>query len=395
MNRIERYLAQIVVSYTLVVMLVLLVIFGFFEFMNQLGSLTETYTLGIASLFTLLKLPVYSYEIFPIVLVIGTLMGLGSLANQSELTVLRVTGWSIARILWAVLKAALLMWVVIAVVGEWVAPASEAYAKKVRAEALHKSFSVGSSDGLWVKDAERYIHVERVVKSTELKNITIYEVADGQLTQLSQIKQAHYEDGDWLFKGAVQQQLSFVERKRLLNSNSSSGSEVELETDLKTGPVADTAPAESAEPLPPLLQLKTTHAENMATTFPFKPTDLQNLDIETRYLSAWNLYQYIQFLEANDLEASRFELEFWRKISMPLLVIAMIAIVFPLIFGSIRQVSMGQRVFLGVLLGMGFYLVNQLVGNLTVVYQWPVMLGAFAPAIIILLTAGVWLQRNR
>jgi lipopolysaccharide export system permease protein len=73
----------------------------------------------------------------------------------------------------------------------------------------------------------------------------------------------------------------------------------------------------------------------------------------------------------------------------------MIALVFPLIFGSIRQVSMGQRVFFGVLLGMGFHLLNQLVGNLTVVYQWPVMLGAFLPATLLLLVSMLWLQKTR
>ena len=366
MNRIERYLAGIVVSYTLLVMLVLLVIFGFFEFMNQVSKLTDGYTLALGSFYTLLKLPVYSYEIFPIVLVIGTLMGLGSLANQSELTVLRVTGWSIKRILWAVLKTALLMWLVIAMIGEWVAPASEAYAKKMRAEALHQSFSVGSKDGLWVKDADRYIHVERVISSTELKDVTIYELTDGHLSELSQIKSAHYEEGGWLFKNAFQQQLNFGK------------------VNLK-----------SVEVLPPVLELKVNRTQSLSTSFPLKPEDLENLDIETRYLSAWNLYQYIQFLEANDLETSRHELEFWRKISMPLMVIAMIAIVFPLIFGSIRQVSIGQRVFIGVLLGMGFHLLNQLVGNLTVVYHWPVMLGAFMPAIILLLMASLWLQKTR
>ncbi len=365
MNRIERYLARIVVSYTLLVMLVLLVIFGFFEFTNQVSKLTDSYTLALASFYTLLKLPVYSYEIFPIVLVIGTLMGLGSLANQSELTVLRVTGWSIKRILWAVLKTALLMWLVIAMVGEWVAPASEAYAKKMRAEALHQSFSVGSKDGLWVKDANRYIHVGRVISNTELRDITTYELAEGQLSELSQIKKASYKKGQWLFKDAFQQQLSFVTPQ------------IELES------------------LPPLLELKVSRAESLISSFPLTPEELQNLDIETRYLSAWDLYQYIQFLEANDLESGSQKLEFWRKISMPIMVIAMIGIVFPLIFGSIRQVSMGQRVFLGVLLGMGFYLLNQLVGNLTVVYHWPVMLGAFMPAIILLLIASVWLQKAR
>ncbi len=367
MNRIERYLARVVVSYTLLVMVVLLVIFGFFEFMNQVSKLTETYTLAKGTLYTLLKLPVYSYEIFPIVLVIGTLMGLGSLANQSELTILRVTGWSIKRILWAVLKTAFIMWLVIAVVGEWVAPSSEAYAKKLRAEALNKSFSIGTESGLWLKEGERYIHVKRVLSKSKLRDITVYDLeSSGALSKLLMVKEAHYQQGGWQFYQAVEQSLVFVMPDK------------KAEIDV----------------LPQLSLILNTH-DQVQMSFPLTPEALQNLGIETRYLSAWDLYQYIQFLQTNDLETGAYQLEFWRKIAMPLVVVAMIAIVFPLIFGSIRQVSMGQRVFLGVLLGMGFHLLNQLVGNLTVVYHWPVILGAFLPALILLGVALIWLQRVR
>jgi len=367
MNRIERYLAQVVVSYTLLVMLVLLVIFGFFEFMNQVAKLTDSYTLAMGAFYTLLKLPVYSYQIFPIVLVIGTLMGLGSLANQSELTVLRVTGWSIKRILWAVLKTAFLMWLVIAVIGELVAPKSEAYAKKIRAEALNQSFSVGSGDGLWVKEADRYIHVGRVISSTDLRNISIYELYQGQLVQLSQVENATYQKEQWIFRQAEKQRLNFTELPSLADG----------------------------QKVPDLLSIDISKLERLQASFPLNPEELVNLDIETRYLSAWDLYQYIQFLQSNDLETGSYELEFWRKLSMPIVVLAMISIVFPLIFGSIRQVSMGQRVFLGVLLGMGFHLLNQLVGNLTVVYHLPVILGAFLPAVVVLAIAIIWLQRTR
>lgn len=368
MNRIERYLARVVVSYTLLVMVVLLVIFGFFEFMNQVSKLTETYTLAKGTLYTLLKLPVYSYEIFPIVLLIGTLMGLGSLANQSELMVLRVTGWSIKRILWAVLKTALMMWLVIAMVGEWVAPASEAYAKKLRAEALNQSFSVGAGSGFWIKEANRYIHVKQVLSTTELRDITVYELGAEGLKSLAVIQEGHYQQGQWQFQNTVTQTLVFTPATE-------GGSEVALQSHLSIWLEESTA------------------LQNFS--FPLTPEALQNLEIETRYLSVWDLYQHIQFLQANDLETGAYQLEFWRKVAMPLVVFAMIAIVFPLIFGSIRQVSMGQRVFLGVLLGMGFHLLNQLVGNLTVVYHWPVLMGAFLPALLLLTMALFWLQRVR
>ncbi|MBN2866877.1 MAG: LptF/LptG family permease, partial [Thiotrichales bacterium] len=163
MNVIERYLGRVVVGHTLLVLMVLLLILGFSEFMIQLGKLSAEYTLAKGTLYTLLKLPVYGYEIFPVAILIGTLIGLGGLANHAELTILRVTGWSIGRIFWAVMKTVFLLWLAAAVIGEWAAPQAESYAKKLRGEALHSSFSIGSSSDFWLKDEQKYIHINHVI----------------------------------------------------------------------------------------------------------------------------------------------------------------------------------------------------------------------------------------
>lgn len=359
MNRIERYLGSVVLSYTLFVLLVLMVIFSFFEFMNQVGKLTDTYTLSLGAFYTLLKVPVYSYEVFPIALLIGTLMGLGSLVNQSELTVLRVTGWSIRRILWAVLKTAFLMWLVMALVGEFVAPNSEAYAKKMRAEALNLTFSIGSSNGLWIRDDAQYTHVGRIISSTELRDIELYVLNNGRVQSLLLAQNANF-NGTWKFHKVKQVDLNLM-----------------------------------AQPDGGLNKLNyaSKQLDEMSQSFPLKPEDLTNLDIETRYLSTWDLYHYISSLKANDLDSSAYSLSFWRKVAAPLMILAMIIVVFPLIFGSMRQVSVGQRIFLGVMIGMGFHLLNQLIGNIAVVYQFPVILAAIGPSLILLIGSWLWLKK--
>jgi lipopolysaccharide export system permease protein len=372
MNRIERYLGQVVLSHTLLVLLVLLVILGFSEFMIQLGKLTEEYTLSKGALYTLLKLPVYAYEIFPVALLIGALMGLGGLANQSELTILRVTGWSIGRILGAVLKTAMLMWLVMALIGEFVAPASETYSKQLRGEALQKGFSVGSGSGFWLKDPQRYIHVQKVVSSTRLEQIDIYVQSEGDIRQVQQAQRAEFADGQWTLLDVRQQTLSF-------NPPPSA-----LPQDLLNG----------AAPLP-LLDWQLSREAQVSADFPLTPQVLQSLSIETRYMGMLDLYRYIGFLKQNDLDSEQYQLAFWRKWAMPLVVVGMIALVFPLIFGSRRQVSMGQRVFVGILIGMSFHLLNQLFGNLSVVYHLPALIGAFLPAVVMLLAAFLWLKRVR
>jgi len=368
MNRIERYLGQVVLTHTLLVLFVLLIVLGFFEFMVQLGKLTESYTLAKATLYTLLKLPVYSYEIFPVALLIGSLMGLGGLANQSELTILRVTGWSIGRILIAVLKTTLLLWVVIALIGEFVAPNSEAYAKKLKSEALHDGFSIGSDSGFWLKEPSRFIHVQQVISSTELRDISVYTQDQGELNQYSRAEKALYENGGWRLFNVQQQALLFEK-----------GSELASQLGHKTPP----------------LKWQSSLLPTESLNFPLKPEVLESLNIETRYMSAVDLYRYIEFLQENELDSEQYQLAFWRKLAMPLVVIGMMAIVFPLIFGSSRQVSIGQRIFVGILIGMSFHLLNQMFGNLSVVYHLPALIGAFLPAVLMLIIASYWLKRIR
>lgn len=360
MNRIERYLATVVISYTLLVLLVLMALLGFSTFMSEVGDVNEHYSTWQAGLYSLLKLPNYSYQLFPVALLIGTLMGLGSLANHSELTVLRVTGWSVRRIFWAVAKAALVLWVIMALIGENIGSSAEAYGNKVRTEALNKSFSIGKDQGFWVRNNKRFIHIEQALSKTELQNLSLYQLEGVQLKQFQHISVVRYVDGEWWAMD--------IEQKSLNWNKSDSGTWLEYH--------------------------RGSFVKNRIA-LPFQPEDLEKLNVKTRSMNTWELRQQIDFMQQNGVDASPLKLAFWKKIASPIVVLAMIAIVFPLIFGSQRQVSMGQRIFMGVLIGLLFHLANEMLGNLSVVYQLPVVLAAFIPAILLFSTALIWLRLQK
>lgn len=364
MNRIERYLGSVVVAHSLLVLLVLLTVLILGEFMMQLGHLKEDYTLVKGTIYSLLKIPVFGYQLLPVAVLIGTLLGLGGLANNAELTVLRATGWSVRRIFWAVIKSVLIFWFVLAILGEWLGPPSETYANKVKSEALQKNISLGSRFGFWMKDTHRLIYVQRVVSQTEMRGIVIYQMENHQLNTLVQAKSAHFEDGKWVLKSVGQQGLEIQELEKL-------------------GQVFES------------LNWSKSNYPQGVTHFPIDPKMIDRLQIESQYLRIDELYQYVKFLKSNDLDAGVYELELWRKLAAPLSILGMIALVFPLVFGSQRQVSMGQRMFIGVLIGMGFHLLNQLFGNLSVVYQFPAVLGALLPSMLLISIAFVLFSRLR
>lgn len=360
MNRIERYLASVVLTHTLLVMLVLLSLIGFSEFVNEMTNLTDDYTLLSATAYVLLKLPSYAYQMFPVALLIGTLMGLGGLANQSELTVLRVTGWSVGRLFWSVAKAALLFWLVITLIGETLATQAESYAEKSRAESLNEQFSMGKNNAFWVKNQQRYIEIGQALATDDLRNVAIYRVENAALVEQQSYARVRFIDQNWVADRAHAQTLGWW--------------------------------ADPRYPEYQWLQIDKTNRVDSKVDLPFLPEDLENLTAQMQSLNVVELQDQIRFLQENGGDASQLELAYWKKMASPMVVLAMIAIVFPLIFGSQRQVSMGQRIFVGVLIGLMFHLGNQLLGNLSVIYQVPAAFAALLPAGILLTIALIWLR---
>lgn len=362
MKTIERYLARQIISHSLLVLLALLLVLILGELMIQLGSLSDSYTLPKGVAYSLLKIPAFGYEILPLSLLIGSLLALGSMANSSELTVLRASGWSIGRIFWAVIKSVMIFWLVMALLGELFSSPSESLARKIKAEASNQTLTLGGRGGFWLKEDRDIIHVGRAVALDELRNITIYQINDGKLSQVLTAQKAVYKQDSWTLYKLASQSLSLVEQELFEQK---------------------------------LLRLdwSKTSLKKLDYNLPIEPDLIQQLQLEPRYLRVTELYNYMDFLQRNDLDVGPYALDFWRKIMAPLTVIGLIALVFPLVFGSQRQVSIGQRIFLGVVIGMVFYLANQLFGNLSLVYKLPPILGAVLPSLSLFLVAIILLRR--
>lgn len=371
MNRIERYVGRVVLTHTALVLFVLVVIMAFFEFISQLRRLSDVYGLDDITLYVVLRMPMYAFELFSVALLIGLLMGLGRLASQSELTVIRVSGWSVGRILYAVFKTTLLLLLLMTFIGEFIAPASEAYAKKFRGEILQKGISIGNESSLWLKEPDRFIHVERIISTTELRGVTVYIKQGEHLSQLLNAPKAKYIDGEWVLLQGYEQNLSFK-----------SYSVPDLQN-------LSAPPSQTTN----VLDWQSKTIERQAFQFPLQPDVIESLNIDSRFMSVFDLYHYIQFLKENELDVLNYELAFWRKIANPLVIIGMVAIVFPLIFGLQRQANTGQRIFVGVLIGMGFHLFNQIFGNVTIIYGFPAMVGAFLPTAVLLLLAYYFVRK--
>lgn len=343
MKLLDRYIGRSVIGHTLVAFSILLIIYFFSTLVNEMGYVGKGgYNGANAVLYSLMLLPRQAYELFPMVALLGAILGLGALASNSELTVIRASGVSIKRIALAVSKAGLLMIVVIVILGEGVAPKLEKEASQLRLRALSKSVSLNTDSGLWAKDGESFIVIRRLNPDGKANGITLYHLQGQHIDEIDTATRGEYRNGVWLLHNVkktlfTEQGISVVQEKRMQWHSSLT---------------------------PEVINLAAIAPENLA---------------------AWELYDYVDYLRDNGLASQRYEVALWIRLAMPLATGGMILLALPFVFGSTRSVGVGQRIMIGVLIGIAFYLVNGVFSRMGLIYDIPPVISAWTPTLLIYL----------
>ena len=347
MKILDRYIAVTIIVSTLLALLVLLVLDGFFSFVTEIGNIGRgQYGLPQALLFVLLTLPNRASEMMPMATVLGALLGLGALANHSELVAIRAAGISTQRIVWSALRAGLMVVVAAIVVGEFIAPPSEQYAQRMRALAESQHIVWQSDDGFWARDGMNFVNIKQILPGGRLNGIDIYQFdPDHRLREATYARTAIYMDKKWWLQGVKQSYIG------------------------KDGVV-------------------TREQGNVTWDALLSPDVLKVVIVNPGDLSIWELQKYITYLRDNGLDAKSYQLALWNKLIAPLTTLVMLLFAVPFAFGPLRSAGSGQRIVVGVLIGVGFYLFSQILGHLGQVYGLnPLFSAAFPP--LLFFGAGV------
>lgn len=338
MRIIDNYIARAVISGTLMVLFVLGALLAFVDFVSEMDDVGKgQYSMLEAGLFVLLSLPKRLYEIFPTAVLIGSLLSLGTLAGNSEFTVMRAAGVSIMRIVFSVLRAGFILLVFIALIGELVVPISERQAQTLRAEDLQQTIKLAGEGGFWARDGQRFLHVSHVLPGMNLGQVNIYELSkDNKLIQVTHAKSANYINGQWKLNDIKQTDFSHDQ-----------------------------------------VESKTIESEVWQKLL--NPDLFNVVSVEPDNMSAIDLFKYSRYLKNNDLDSSHYELAFWIKVFTPVSSLVMLLIALPFIFGSQRSGGAGNRMLVGLLLGIGFYLLNRTVNHLGQVNHVYPFISASAP----------------
>lgn len=363
----ERYLGKSIWVATLFVLCGFLAMFLFLDLLSELDDVGVLgYQIQQALLFVLLGLPSRVVELAPIAALIGTLWALSQSAANSEFTVFRVSGLLPGTALKAMFRIGLPMVVVTALFSEVLVPVAE----DLRVGFREGSMSGQMRSGLWLRDSgastvesssrnNRFINASRLTSDQVLHQVQIYDFDQHQrLTMTTDADAARFvgEQG--------------------------SGYVWELQTVRQTLFAEDGGVAQRA-------------LDRLRVVSMLSPETLTALVINPDRMSSLDLYRYVQYLKQNKQQADRYEIALWKRIVYPFVIWVMMLLALPAAFLQARAGAVGARVFAGILIGVGFHLLNNLFSHLGVLNTWYAPVMALLPSFMALLVAGfffVWVQ---
>jgi lipopolysaccharide export system permease protein len=351
---LTQYMTRTVLASTALVLVVLLALAGLFEIIAELDDTQGEYQTPQAILYTLLRLPNLAFEMMPVAALIGSLLGLGALASNSEIVVMRSAGISVSRMSGMVALSGLILLVVTGLIGEFIGPPLDLYAREMRTQARHEQGDERLGNATWVKDGPVYLHLERISAEFEFGSIYLYRFNDkNELASIAKAENSGIDDNDnWI--------LESLRETRFSND----GVQV----------VESSLAVESFE----------VNSELLGSSLA-KPLSL----------SARGLLVYIDYLKRNSLDASQYESELWNRAARTLAIVIMPILSLAFVFGSLRSGGAGSRLAIGVIIGLAYYLASETLANSGQVFNLNPIVISWVPSLALLLITLFALGRVR
>ena len=366
-NTAQRYINRQVLMAVLFVTIAFLGLFFFFDAIDELPSGNNANQLSTqgALLYVAMLMPGHLYELMPIAVLIGTIFVMTSLAQNSEFTILRTSGLSPARALRILLAIGALFGAFTFVVGDYAAPYFEKMAKNHKAKA-EGNLTTGLT-GAWMKETHpgvhRIVNVRQLAPNGELHQVRIFNFDDaGNLTGLIKAPTATATfDGKWTLNKAENIQLTAASDSNQQSISIKQDSTLSMDSGIGQGMVASAL-------------------------------------LRPESMSTMELYTYIGHLKNNNQSAQAYEIQFWRKVFYPLSCLVMVMLALPFAYLHFRAGNITSAVFGGVVIGISFFLMNNVFGYIGNLNGWTPWLAAALPSLLytgVSLLAFNWLVQKR
>tara|TARA_B100000686_G_scaffold253311_1_gene264259 strand:+ start:2515 stop:3588 length:1074 start_codon:yes stop_codon:yes gene_type:complete len=351
---IDRYLASRVFIGLCIATAILLPLFGFLDLLEQLDDVGKgTYRVKDAFSYTALMMPRRFSQLAPFIALLGTVIALGGLAKNLELTALQIGGISPIRVSMSPLFVGFVLLIFIAILEQFVAPQLQQKAILNKAAAGFGSVQLGKNLGIWTRNESNILRIGEMITAKKAANVEILHFdKNGFLLTYTHARYADINDKNlWELREVISK--TFNENKENIESIS----------------------------------------ENSIQWKSFvNPTDISTLNKSPESLSPFDLLQHVSFLKNTGQEADAYELALWRKAGGAFTTIAMLLLSIPFVFGSSRTGFANKLVF-AVMAGMSVYLLDQIIANIGLLLHFPPPLTALFPGVSLIIVANIWLRK--
>lgn len=359
-NLHDLYVGRVVL---ITVLLVWAVLVGL-DVVNAIASEVDnvgkgSYSFGHVVAYVAYTIPRRAYTMFPTSAVIGALMGLGQLANSSELIALRAVGLSRRRLSVSVAITLALLTGLMVVGMETAGTWGQQQADNLKIAATSDNLAQAKYSGIWAREGNTFLNaksgderVENGKQWLQLRDVRLYELAeDGKLASISHATTAEHFEGNWVLKNVLRTTFNArsVTQEQLLG--------MRWESELEPAAIAATI----ARP---------------------------------RYMAVADLASSIDYRVRNGLDAREYEEVYWGRWFYPLNVLALCLAAIPFAFGSLRSGGLGKQLFLGILFALGFWLLQLQFSRLAGAFKFDYRIAYLLPPIL-MLGISAWLFRRR
>ena len=379
MKVMTRHLTREVLVASLFILFALTALFAFFDLVRQLGNIGTRYSLLQAVTMTTLNLPTRIYEVMPVAALVGAVYTLSRWAANSEFTILRVSGLSPLKLAGMLSVSGIVLSLATYGLGEFVAPTTYKLRDQMQLETVNGAMTAyGYDSGIWLRDVvrnaageaqtTRFVNVRSLVNGERGAKTGAWRVfefnADCELTRIIHAAGADYVRGEgWHLKNAVVEQLPKVAKDET--------------------PMIDKATVRR-------------HSDMMLAT-DLRPDLLGVLTIRPERMGIADLWLYADYLEENKQTSERYESALWKRVFYPLAIFVMLAVSMPFAYLNARSGGVSIKIFVGLMIGITFYALNNIFSFLSVINTWSPVLMSVLPSLIMMSLAAVamwWVERR-
>ena len=348
--------------------LAFLALFFFFDLVDELRwvnqSSTEGYQLVHALAYSATLSVATLYDLIPIAVLIGSVFVMARLATTSEFTVLRTSGLGPWRALRMMLGLGLMFALLTYAIGDFLVPLADRVGQSIRS--AHARPAGFGKTGAWLKDRQEgrsfAVNVGAFLPDAGMRRLRLIEFdASGRLMATNEAQSARFDaDEAWTLQDVVRTEFN----------PDATGEPRALQSRLSE------------------LRWPTTLSAEMVSVALVRPERMPIVD----------LFQFMRHLDANGQSSQRYAIEFWRKVFYPLSCLVMVVLALPFAYLHFRNSGISTFVFIGVLSGISFFLLNDMFGHFGNLRNWWPWLTAAAPGLIsslLSLSAFGWLVLRR